>query len=228
MHQKRIYTHINATVSGELPDDISSHGPSLTELDFCGLKCPRPMEKKVSSNGRMANGGYQPENSDWDPFLTELVDGHRAGLNPMEIDPEILKKAGHGPRRTRAIAAAVPMPVYEDDNIHKHSDIRQLCRECSSCNLAEIRGCSHIDCAAWPYRMGKNPHNPRRGKNPFPEKSQTNRPTSKNESVKPEKGPVSGDSICEMDEDDTSYQSPSFENSNAPDRQSYEYEGEEQ
>jgi hypothetical protein len=27
-------------------------------------------------------------------------------------------------------------------------------------NAAEVRRCAIIDCPLWPYRMGKNPHNP--------------------------------------------------------------------
>jgi hypothetical protein len=34
-------------------------------------------------------------------------------------------------------------------------------------NAAETRRCTTIHCPFWPYRMGTNPHNPRRGVNPF-------------------------------------------------------------
>ena len=31
---------------------------------------------------------------------------------------------------------------------------------------AEVRRCATVDCPFWPYRMGRNPHNPRRGERP--------------------------------------------------------------
>jgi hypothetical protein len=33
--------------------------------------------------------------------------------------------------------------------------------------VPEVRRCAIIDCPLWPYRMGKNPHNPKRGANPL-------------------------------------------------------------
>jgi hypothetical protein len=34
-------------------------------------------------------------------------------------------------------------------------------------NAAEVRRCAIINCPLWPYRMGRNPHNPKRGKLPI-------------------------------------------------------------
>jgi hypothetical protein len=60
-------------------------------------------------------------------------------------------------------------------------------RFCSSCraigsgtgpNKAEIRRCDIIDCSVWPYRLGFNPHNPKRGKNPFAEERADARSTA--------------------------------------------------
>ena len=39
--------------------------------------------------------------------------------------------------------------------------------QCRPGDIAEVRRCAIIDCPVWPYRMGKNPHNPQRGRNPF-------------------------------------------------------------
>jgi len=183
-----------------------------------GPECPSPMQRNVTSKGTMTENGYKPENDDWDPWLTEVVKGKRVGRNPMEIDPEILKKAGHGHRRTRDVVSAVPLEVPESDGIATYKDIRRLCLECSSGSKGEVRRCSRIDCAAWPYRMGKNPHNSRRGKNPFPNKNQPSGPPEENQAVKPKKVPVSGNSICEIKEGDTSQLISSFENLNASNR----------
>ena len=50
--------------------------------------------------------------------------------------------------------------------VHEYADIRQsVCQPCLDGNDAEIRRCTTINCPFWPYRMGRNPHNPQRGKN---------------------------------------------------------------
>ena len=47
------------------------------------------------------------------------------------------------------------------------TDIRDaVCAPCSDDNLAEVRRCATYDCPAWAFRMGRNPHNPRRGVKP--------------------------------------------------------------
>ena len=127
------------------------------------------MPRNVSYKGRMVEGKYQPENHEWGPLLTEEINGKYVGLDPMKIDVEVLTAAGHGRRRTSSGVAAIDMPV--DDDIKAYRDIRGHCLQCSSNNQAEVRNCPIYDCAAWIYRMGKNPHNPRRGKNPFPAKA---------------------------------------------------------
>jgi hypothetical protein len=37
------------------------------------------------------------------------------------------------------------------------SVIRAKCQDCSAGNLAEVRRCTAVGCALWPYRMGHNP-----------------------------------------------------------------------
>ena len=54
------------------------------------------------------------------------------------------------------------------EGIRRHKDIRRYCQRCVE-NDAEVRRCTTINCPFWPYRMGRNPHNPRRGRNPFVE-----------------------------------------------------------
>ena len=125
-----------------------------------------PMADPVSYKGRMVNGVYQPENARWREILTETVGNKVVGRDPMTLPPDVLTKAGHGPRRTSAIVAAIDMPVGED--IKEYRDLRRHCLNfCGSGDAAEVRRCPIYDCAAWAYRTGKNPHNGRRGKNPF-------------------------------------------------------------
>jgi hypothetical protein len=140
-------------------------GTDAPPAGFAAAILPTPMVREVSHKGRMVNGGYQPENARWGAVLTETVGDKRIGRDPMTIPPDVLTKAGHGPRRTSAVVAAIDMPVADD--IKKYRDIREHCLDCSSGNKAEVRRCAIYDCAAWPYRTGKSPHNPRRGKNPF-------------------------------------------------------------
>jgi hypothetical protein len=123
----------------------------------------------------MTSDGYQPENDEWFDVLTEVKRGRRIGRNPMTIQPEVLTAAGHGPRRTRSIIAALgDEPI--DEKIVRHKDLRKHCLSCSDnkesevvrrCAKSAVRRCTIIDCPFWAYRMGRNPHNPRRGRNPF-------------------------------------------------------------
>jgi hypothetical protein len=124
----------------------------------------------------MTGNGYQPENDQWWDILTypdsrlgEYGDGlpRRAGHNPMDIPPEILTQAGHPPRRTRELVAAMEdhgRGESVDPAIRGHKDLRNHCLECD--DPAGVRLCAVINCPFWPYRMGKNPHNPRRGRRP--------------------------------------------------------------
>ena len=55
-----------------------------------------------------------------------------------------LEKLGHGRRSpTRAM--------------------RALCVDCMGGQHAEVRRCTSVGCALWPYRMGKNPFTDRKG-----------------------------------------------------------------
>ena len=164
---ERLSLPVSADLTSSVRKEVAEGGP--TELSKI---LPSPMPRNVSYKGQMVDGKYQPENHEWDQVLTEIVDGKRIGRNPMEIDPDVLTAAGHGPRRTSAVVAAIDMPV--DDDIKAFGDIREHCLECSLDNMAEVRKCPIYDCAAWPYRLGKNPHNPRLGTNPFPAKATNN------------------------------------------------------
>lgn len=65
-------------------------------------------------------------------------DGWLIGLNPLEIDVNDLADAGH---KQQPLAKA----------------IRQNCLDCMGGSPGEVRKCAAIQCAMWPYRMGKNP-----------------------------------------------------------------------
>ena len=107
------------------------------------------------------------------------------GLDPRKIDPAVLTAAGHGPKRTSALVAAFNKVMggeifaVEFARIKRHTHIRAYCKTCVE-NEAEVRGCTTFWCPFWPYRMGCNPHNPRRGRNPFAAR-RVPRPLQKNE-----------------------------------------------
>ena len=119
----------------------------------------------VSGQGSMTPSGYRPENDAWFNSLTESVDGVPQGRDPMTISLAVLVQSGHGPRETRRIVSAMG-DVALAEGLRGYRDLRRQCFECVE-NAAEVRRCDVIDCPIWPYRMGRNPHNPRRGKLPF-------------------------------------------------------------
>jgi len=173
--------HASGPSSGEIPSVTCHVTPEEDQPGTLAPGCdsgaeisrqPIPFAKPVSLKGRMIPGrGYQPENGQWYEVLTtpngKGIDGQgRDGRDPMSIPPEVLTKAGHPPRRTRAIIKALgDEPI--DHEIRRYKDLRQHCIDCSSGSKAEVRRCPIINCPLWPYRMGRNPHNPRRGCNPL-------------------------------------------------------------
>jgi hypothetical protein len=138
---------------------------------------PRPLSKPrpVALDGKMGADGYVPENDAWFDILTKPVDetkrtdhkgrSRRIGHDPMSIPLDVITASAHPPRRTSSVVAAlrkaleVDLPAYE---LHEYRDLRRYCLSCAE-NSAEVRRCAIIDCPFWPYRMGRNPHNPRRG-----------------------------------------------------------------
>ena len=133
-----------------------------------GTQC-RP----VALRGHMAadGGGYVPENDQWFDVLTETLSGRRVGRDPLTVPLGVLRKSGHGQRDTRAVVAAyragMQMTVKECPKARTYKELRRVvCAGCAE-NMAEVRRCAVTNCPIWPYRMGRNPHNPRRGKNPF-------------------------------------------------------------
>jgi hypothetical protein len=123
----------------------------------------------VSMRGRVTSDGYRPENHQWlDQLLERDEHGKLVGRNPMDIDLDVLKNAGHPPRRTAALVAAWSDRGDESlfAPIREVRDIRTHCLECSAGGAREVRECRIINCPFWAYRLGRNPHNPRRGTRP--------------------------------------------------------------
>jgi len=117
--------------------------------------------KNVTGKGHMDASGYVPENErHWDRLIK---DGK--GINPLDIDPAVLTECGHGPRRTSTLVAALG-DVDTVDGLVRAKDLRRQCLSCAE-TVSGVRDCAIIDCPLWSMRMGKNPHHPRRGVNPF-------------------------------------------------------------
>jgi hypothetical protein len=131
--------------------------------DATNIECAAP----VSMKGRMTDNGYQPENHQWlDHLLERDEHGKLVGRDPMTVDLDVLKNAGHPPRRTNALVAAWSdrgdEPLFAP--IKEVRDIREHCLGCSAGASREVRECRIINCPFWAYR--RNPHNPMRGKKP--------------------------------------------------------------
>ncbi|WP_157784716.1 hypothetical protein [Sinorhizobium fredii] len=123
---------------------------------------------------------YQPENHEWrDQLCDRDKYGRLIGKDPMEVPLDVLTASGHPQARASALVFRLRVMQGQDSGEMKHDplpfptphklkgDVRKYCLGCSNGNEAEVRRCPIYDCPAWPYRMGRNPHNPRRGANPF-------------------------------------------------------------
>jgi hypothetical protein len=119
------------------------HAPEGQHTDV-SRRQPRAVPRPVSLKGRMTASGYEPENYEWLDVLTTVKNGCRVARDPLTIQPEVLTAAGHGPRRTRSIVAALgDEPV--DESIIRHKDLRKHCLSCAE-SKAEVRRCAIIDC----------------------------------------------------------------------------------
>jgi hypothetical protein len=158
---------VSCQVNREEDGDVSSPLGNDDRSESCSRPRPCP---RVSLKGQMTADGYQPENWEWIDILTRRggkgSNGRRVGRIPSAIPPALLIQAGHTPRQTRAIVSALGDEPFHHD-LKRHKDLRNHCLECSGGSKRDVRGCAIINCPLWPYRMGRNPHNPRRGRNPF-------------------------------------------------------------
>ncbi len=127
---------------------------------------PVSLRRKSTRDAEM-----QEENHEWLPYLTDGIGKSCAGRDPLSIPVEVLTASGHPPRRTRELVNAFAKGADGDllglEGIREYGDIRHHCLFCVDGNAAEVRRCSTINCPFFPYRMGRNPHNPQRGRNPF-------------------------------------------------------------
>jgi hypothetical protein len=90
-----------------------------------------------------------------EPFIVRNADGSTEGRHPDEMPRETLATLHAG----GPILAA----------------IRAKCLDCCVEQPSEVRKCTAVKCALWPYRMGTNPFHGARGRtpthNPFVKKS---------------------------------------------------------
>ena len=70
--------------------------------------------------------------------LLEKRDGWDVGRDPRRVSRNELVAAGHKP-------------------INPLKALRARCIDCKAGELSPVRRCEHLDCPAWPYRMGTNP-----------------------------------------------------------------------
>ena len=127
----------------------------------------------VRQRGRMTADGYKAENSDW---LSDLTDpdprrpGFHIGRDPLTIPNLTLIMAGHPARGTRAVVKAKRAAMGDADDwypeVIEYSHIPEgICMPCAG-SAHEVRQCAIINCPAWAFRTGRNPHSARRGKTP--------------------------------------------------------------
>jgi hypothetical protein len=153
----------------------------MDDLALPDSRAPSPRPPEPGSKKRQPEQRILPltdTSSTFDPLhipdgLSNDKLGKRCeGLDPMKVDPAVLTAAGHGPKRTRALVSEFKKVMggeifaVEFARIKRHKHIRAYCKTCVE-NEAEVRRCTTFWCPFWPYRMGSNPHNPKRGKNPF-------------------------------------------------------------
>jgi len=100
----------------------------------------------------------------------------------MDIPLDVLSAAGHPQTRVSALIfrlrvmhGVVEGEARGDGFLERQSqdfpkrltEVRDVvCMPCSGDSFAEIRRCAIYDCPAWAFRMGRNPHNPKRGQRP--------------------------------------------------------------
>jgi hypothetical protein len=139
-------------------DDIELN--SLTEASS-----PTTVLEPVSLQGKVTEAGWVPENSQWrDQLLHVDEDGCLAGRNPMDVPVEVLNASGH-PHRTAQQVFSAWGGCLVDNPVRGPKGVREHCLACAE-SQTEVRRCPIYNCPCWPYRMGRNPHDERRGQTP--------------------------------------------------------------
>lgn len=72
------------------------------------------------------------------PVIVQHGDGSTEGADPRELPLSALEAAGHKKR-----------PLL--------SAIREKCLDCCAGQPTEVRRCTAVGCALWPFRMASNP-----------------------------------------------------------------------
>ena len=129
---------------------------------------PRPEEPFQPSGAQNMPLARRWKPLDVPPGLSNGLLGKRCeGLDPRDLNLDVLTAAGHGPRPTRSVVGEYVRWVggdvwFDPDRIRRHSQIRHMvCAHCAE-NMAEVRRCTTFRCPMWLYRMGSNPHRPER------------------------------------------------------------------
>jgi hypothetical protein len=169
------------------PPSVVFEAPDLPGMDFEPFAAPGiqiPPSPTPTALQYANPGGKRPttvgpvslrygENDSWLPYLSDGIGKNCAGRDPMTIPLDVLSASGHPRRRTAELVNAFRKadgdePMWWTGLVVEYADIRRhVCLPCLDGNDAEVRRCTTINCPLWPYRMGRNPHNPRRGTNPF-------------------------------------------------------------
>ena len=100
------------------------------------------LEKSPGAGGgthaKAHKGTDRTRSGSTDHLITRQEDGETYGKLPSEVPAADLLAVGH-----------LPGPMLEV--------IRAKCLDCSCFQHAEVRKCTAVRCALWPYRMGSNP-----------------------------------------------------------------------
>lgn len=81
-------------------------------------------------------------------------------MNSIAKHSPCIKSNNHPSQHTHNIQDNLAILELERNghiNIPLAQVIRKKCLDCCVSQVAEVRKCESIDCALWPYRMGKNP-----------------------------------------------------------------------
>jgi hypothetical protein len=81
-------------------------------------------------------------------FIVRNADGSTEGVDPDSLPLDVLRTMHQGG------------PIM--------SIIRAKCLDCCCGQQSEVRRCTAVGCALWPYRMGKNPFHGARGREAAP------------------------------------------------------------
>ena len=104
------------------------------------------------------------------PPQTPLTDEWGRGLDPMALDPQILRENGHPNRSLRQVrglfarnSQGAPDPGIYPAAVTSYRAVKAHCLTCAE-DAADVRQCRVTSCPFWPYRAGRNPFHASRGR----------------------------------------------------------------